>query len=145
LLHSLCLDENDERKEGRMKDKGTKVKYNAAIDPNSVKWQVEHVLKSYTSCRSNDLLLYATVLHRYYGVDIADDRLLFDMEAARKGAYPSLETVIRTRRKFQARGWFTPKTKMEQFQKVKVRQKGHASIQAVTRFRRGNFTNSIKK
>lgn len=120
-------------------------KYNAAVDPDSVKWQVEHVLKSYVGCRSNDLLLYATILHRYYGVDIADDRLLFDMESAKRGLYPSIETVIRTRRKFQARGWFTPKTKMEQFQKVKVRHKGHASLPAVARFRKGNVSKTNKK
>ena len=116
------------------------VKYGSAIDPDSVKWQVEHVLKSYIGCRSNDLLLYATVLHRYYGVDIADDRLLFDLESARNRLYPSMETVARTRRKFQARGWFTASTKMEQFKKVKVRQKGHASLPAVTRFRKGSPT-----
>jgi hypothetical protein len=124
--------------------KQTKKPYNAAIDPDSVKWQVEHVMKAYVSCRTNDLLLYATILHRYYGVDIADDRLLLDMESARKGAYPSLETVIRTRRKFQARGWFTTSTKMEQFQKVKVRQKGHASLSAVARYRRGNPQKATK-
>ena len=122
-----------------------KVKYGSAIDPDSVKWQVEHVLKSYVGCRSNDLLLYATVLHRYYGVDIADDRLLFDLESARNGMYPPLETVSRTRRKFQERGWFTASTKMEQFKKVKVKQKGHASLPAVARFRRGSSAKPTKK
>ena len=119
--------------------------YNAAIDPRSVKWQVEHIMKAYVGCRKNDLLLYATVLHRYYGVDIADDRLLFDMEAARKGVYPSFETVARTRRKFQARGWFTPHTKMEQFKKIRVRQRGKVSAAAALRSQRSDSQKIISK
>ena len=108
--------------------------YNAAIDQNSIKWQVEHVMKAYVGCRTNDLLLYATILHRYYGVDIADDRLLLDMEVARKGGYPSFSTVVRTKRKFQARGWFTPNTKMEQFKRIRVRKRGGgARIAAIRR------------
>lgn len=109
---------------------------NSAVNPDSVKWQVEKVLKSYVRCRSNDLLLYTTILNRYYGVDIVDDRYIVDVESVRSGAFPSMETVVRTKRKFQNRGWFVATTKEEQFKKTHKKSKGHVSALAVVKFRK---------
>ena len=105
-----------------------KLKYGSAQDRDSVKWQVEHVLKASVACRSNDLLLYSTILNRYYGVDIEDDKLMIDMDLVKSEEYPSLQTVVRTRRKFQERGWFTPKARRKQFVTPKKVKPGKGSI-----------------
>jgi len=101
----------------------------------TLKSQVERILKSYVRCRSNDLLLYAKVLNRYYGADIIDDNLRLDLNIVTSGAYPSMESVARIRRKFQAKGWFTPSTREKRFKKQKNKQPGAMSPAATKRLK----------
>ena len=100
---------------------------------HTLKKQVEIILAAHKNCRHNDTLLYAMVLNRFYGADIADDRLMLDMALAKDKLYPSIESVSRQRRKFQHMGWFTDTTNREKFiPPVKV-VKGHVSIAAKNR------------
>jgi len=122
-----------------------KREYKAAKKRDSVKWQVEHVLKSYVACRSNDLLLYVTILNRYYGVDIEDDRLMLGIDDAKGGVYPSLQTVSRTRRKFQERGWFTPKARRKNFIKPSQVKPGRGRKSMKLKSNKSVSINSINK
>lgn len=100
---------------------------------DSLSRQIENVLTSNVGCRSNDVLLYATILNKYFGVEIVDDRLMLDVNVAKNGGYPPLESVSRIRRAFQAKGWFHPTTRQEQFVRATSVRKGSVSKVALKR------------
>ena len=104
------------------------------VKKESLSHLIENVLTSNVSCRSNDVLLYATILNRYFGVEIADDRLMLDVNVAKNGGYPPLGSVSRIRRAFQAKGWFHPTTRREQFVRAILVRKGSISKVALKRF-----------
>ncbi len=103
------------------------------VKQDSLSRQIENILTSNVGCRSNDVLLYTTLLNRYFGVEIADDRLMLDLNVAKVGGYPPLESVSRIRRAFQAKGWFHSTTRREQFVRATKVRKGSISKVALKR------------